>query len=168
VDTHSQTIDFRLTEPRDARAATRCLTQAIHRHGVPDTMTIDGSEANDVAIRSDKKAHGTTIDIRQITYRNNVIEQDHRRVKRVTRPMVGFNAVEAAPSTRVGLELMHMRRTGQISDGVEQGLTPAEPFDALASEAPHRRGLFPSHRVPPTMATAPPRPPLPGAPPTRY
>ena len=55
VDKTGQTIDFLLTEPRDERAAKRFLTKAIRGHGVPETITIDGSEANAVAIRSYNK-----------------------------------------------------------------------------------------------------------------
>ena len=86
VDTMGQTIDFLLTEERDEQAAKRFLTKAIRRHGVPEKITIDGSAANEAAIKSDNKDHGTAIVIRQITYRNNIVEHDHRGVKRVTRP----------------------------------------------------------------------------------
>jgi putative transposase len=61
VDKTGQTIDFLLTEQRNERAATRFLTKAIRRHGVPEKITIDGSEANAAAIRSYNKAHGTDI-----------------------------------------------------------------------------------------------------------
>jgi putative transposase len=127
-----QTIDFLLTEQRDERAAMRFLTQAIRRHGVPEKITIDGSEAN-AAIRSYNEAHGTAIIIRQVKYLNNVVEQDHRGVKQVTRPMLGFKSFAAAQSTLVGIELMHMLKKGQIV--IEEGvadLTPAEQFYALA------------------------------------
>ena len=60
-----QTIDFLLTEQRDEKAAKRFLTKAIRRHGVPEKITIDGSEANAAAIRSYNQEHGTTIGIRQ-------------------------------------------------------------------------------------------------------
>jgi putative transposase len=66
VDKHGQTIDFLLTEQRDEQAATRFLTKAIRRHGVPEKITIDGSEANAAAIRGYNEAHGTAIDIRQV------------------------------------------------------------------------------------------------------
>jgi putative transposase len=89
VDTTGQTLDFLLTAQRDAPAARRFLTKAIRRHGVPETITIDGSEANAAAIRGYNEAHGTTIIIRQVKYLNNVVEQDHRGVKRITRPMLG-------------------------------------------------------------------------------
>jgi putative transposase len=113
VDKTGQTIDFLLTEQRDERAAKRFLTKAIRRHGVPEKITLDGSEANAAAIKRDNEAHGTSIEIRQIKYLNNIIEQDHRGVKRVTRPMLGFKSFEAARSTLVGIELMHMLRKGQ-------------------------------------------------------
>ena len=83
VDKHGQTIDFLLTEERDERAAKRFLTKAIRRHGVPEKVTIDGSEANAAAIRSYNQEHGTAIVIRQVKYLNNIVEQDHRAVKRV-------------------------------------------------------------------------------------
>jgi putative transposase len=64
VDKTGQTIDFLLSEHRDEQAAMRFLAKAIRRHGVPETITIDGSEANASAIRSYNEAHGTTIILR--------------------------------------------------------------------------------------------------------
>ena len=95
VDKQGQTIDFLLTEQRDQEAALRFLKKAIRRQGVPEKITIDGSEANEAAIKRDNEAHGTSIEIRQIKYLNNTVEQDHRGVKRVTRPMLGFKSFEA-------------------------------------------------------------------------
>jgi putative transposase len=132
-DKTGQPLDFLLTELRAERAAKRFLTQALRRHGVPETSTIAGSKANDAAIKSDNQEHGTSSDLRQINYLHNSIEPDHRGVKRVTRPLVGCQAVKAAQSTLLGMELMQMLRKGQWAEGVEQGLTPAEPCDALAS-----------------------------------
>jgi putative transposase len=66
VDKSGQTIDFRLTEPRDERAARRFLTKAIRRHGGPATITMEGSEANAAAIRGYNEAHGTASIIRQV------------------------------------------------------------------------------------------------------
>ena len=134
VDKIGQTIDFLLTEQRDEQAATRFLTKAICRHGLPETITIDGSEANAAAIRSYNKAHGTSMVIRQVKYLNNIIEQDHRGVKRVTRPMLGFKSFKAAQDTLAGIELMHMLKKGQlvVEEG-EESLTVAEQFYALAA-----------------------------------
>jgi len=61
VDKHGQTIDFLLTEHRDKEAALRFLKKAIRRNGLPETITIDGSDANEAAIKSYNEEHGTTI-----------------------------------------------------------------------------------------------------------
>jgi transposase-like protein len=134
VDKTGQTIDFRLTEHRDKAAALRFLTQAIRRHGVPETITIDGSEANEAAIKSYNEEHGTHIIIRQVKYLNNMVEQDHRGVKRVTRPMLGFKSFAAAQDTLAGIELMHMIKKGQmVVKAGDEGLTAAEQFYVLAA-----------------------------------
>jgi len=134
VDKQGQTIDFLLTEHRDEQAAKRFLTKAIRRHGVPEKITIDGSAANEAAIKSYNAEHGTAIEIRQIKYLNNIVEQDHRSVTRVTRPMLGFKSFTAAQDTLVGIELMHMikKRQRVIEEG-DEGLTAAEQFYALAA-----------------------------------
>jgi putative transposase len=72
VDKMGQTIDFLLTEQRDEQAATRFLTKAIRRHGLPATITSDGSKANAAAIRECNAECGTTITIRQVQYLNNM------------------------------------------------------------------------------------------------
>jgi putative transposase len=134
VDKTGQTIDFLLTEHRDEQAAKRFLTKAIRRHGVPENITIDGSAANEAAIKSYNEEHGTAIAIRQIKYLNNIVEQDHRAVKRITRPMLGFKSFAAAQATLVGVELMHMIKKRQL--GVEEGAegrTAAEQFYSLAA-----------------------------------
>jgi len=74
VDKHGQTIDFLLTKERDEQAAKRFLTKAIRRHGVPEKITIDGSAANEAAIKSYNEEHGTDIIIRQVKYLNNIVE----------------------------------------------------------------------------------------------
>ena len=134
VDKHGQTIDFLLTEHRDTEAALRFLKKAIRRNGLPEIITIDGSDANEAAIKSDNAAHGTNIIIRQVKYCNHIVEQDHRGVKRVTRPMLGFKAFEAAQDTLVGIELMHMIKKKQmVLEAGDEGLTAAELFYSLAA-----------------------------------
>jgi putative transposase len=134
VDKHGQPIDFLLTEHRDTEAALRFLTQAIRRHGVPETITIDRSEANEAAIKRDNEEQGTTIHIRQVKYLNNIVEQDHRAVKRITRSMLGFKAFDAAQDTLVGIELMHMLKKGQLRmEAGNEDLTAAEQFYSLAA-----------------------------------
>ena len=133
VDKTGQTIAFLLTEQRDEEAAWRFLQKAMRRHGVPEKLTIDGSAANEAAIKSDNAEPGTAIDIRQIKYLNNIVAQEHRGVKRITRPMLGFKAFDAAQSTLVGIELMHMIKKRQlVVEERDKGLTAAEQFSALA------------------------------------
>jgi putative transposase len=133
VNKFGKTIDFLLTQQRDKKAARRFLNKAISGHGVPDKITIDGSDANASAIESYNDDHGTSIEIRQIKYLNNIVEQDHRGVKRVTRPMLGFKAFDAVQNTLTGIELMHMLRKGQMEGDEVEGLSVVEQFYALAS-----------------------------------
>src|SRR5262245_36147269 len=134
VDKYGQTMDFLLTEHRDKDAALRFLKKAIRRNGVPETITIDGSDANEAAIKRYHEAHGTAIAIRQVQYFNNIVEQDHRAVKRVTRPMLGFQAFDAAQDTLVGIELMHMIKKRQmVVEAGEESRTATELFYSLAA-----------------------------------
>ena len=72
--------------------------------------------------------------IRQVKYLNNVVEQDHRGVKRVTRPMLGFKSFDAAQDTLVGIELMHMLKKRQmVVEAGAESLTAAELFYSLAA-----------------------------------
>src|SRR5262245_8926940 len=126
VDKHGQTIDSLLTKHRDTEAALRFLKKAIRRNALPETIAIDGSDANAAAIQRYNEEHGTAIAIRQVKYLNNIVEQDHRAVKRMTRPMLGFKAFEAAQGTLVGVELMHMIKKKQMMiETGEEGLTAA-------------------------------------------
>ena len=79
-------INFLLTQHRDAQAARYFLAQAIRRHSVPETITIDGSEVNATAIRTDRDEHGTSIAILQVKSFNKSVEQDHRAVTRIIAP----------------------------------------------------------------------------------
>src|SRR5262249_17540246 len=130
----AQTIAFPKTAHRKNDAALRSLKKAIRRNGLPETITIDGSDANEAAIKSYNQEHGTAITIRQVKYLNNVVEQDHRAVKRVTRPMLGFKAFDAAQCTLVGVELMHMIKKRQmVVEAGDEGRTAAELFYSLAT-----------------------------------
>jgi len=94
VDKAGQTVDFLLTAHRDKKAALRFLKKAIRQHGRPVKVTIDQSGANTAALaalNTDIDTHTVPkIEIRQRKYLNNLIEQDHRAIKRITRPMLGF------------------------------------------------------------------------------
>jgi len=134
MDKTGQTMDFLLTEHRDEAAALRFLKKAIRRHDVPETITIDGSAANEAAIKSYNEEHGTAIVIRPVKHLNNIVEQDHRAVKRITRLILGFKSFTAAHDTLVGIELMHMikKRQRLVEEG-DEGLTAAELFYSLAA-----------------------------------
>ena len=131
VDKAGDTVDFLLTAKRDRKAALRFLRKAIGHHGVPEKITIDKSGANTAAIESYNAEHEADIEIRQIKYLNNIVEQDHRAVKRVARPMLGFKSFRSAAVTLAGIELMHMVRKGQLRSTGK--LCPAQQFYALAA-----------------------------------
>jgi transposase-like protein len=90
VDREGQTIDFLLTAKRDLAAAPGFFERAIGQHDLPDSITIDKSGANTAAILSIIADTGADIQMRQSKYLNNIVEQDHRAIKRITRPMMGF------------------------------------------------------------------------------
>ena len=71
--------------------------------------------------------------IRHSKYLNNLVEQDHRAVKRLTRPMLGFKSFWAARCTIAGIETMHAIRKGQLLTAENESHTPAEQFYALAA-----------------------------------
>ena len=71
--------------------------------------------------------------VRQCKYLNNIIEQDHRTVKRITHPMLGFKSFWAARCTIAGMEVMHAIRKGQLMATGNLPQTPAEQFYALAA-----------------------------------
>ena len=131
VDKAGATVDFLLTAKRDCKAALRFLRKAIGQHGEPEKITIDKSGANTAAIERYNAEHEADIEIRRIKYLNNIVEQDHRAVKRVTRPMLGFKSFRSAAATLSGIELMHMIRKGQLRTRGE--LRPAQQFYALAA-----------------------------------
>ena len=85
-------MDFLLTAKRDRRAAARFLQQAIDHSGTPEKITIDKSVANTAAIEHYNVDHDLNIELRQAKYLNNIVEQDHRAIKRMTRPMLGFKS----------------------------------------------------------------------------
>ena len=133
VDRDGQTVDFLLTPQRDRAAAEAFLHKAIRAHGVPEKITIDESGSNTAAITCHNKIHQMAIVIRHSKYLNNIVEQDHRAVKRLTRPTLGFNSFWAARCTIAGIETMHAIRKGQLATTGNAIQTPAEQFYALAA-----------------------------------
>jgi putative transposase len=130
VDKAGATVDFLLTAKRDRKAASRFLRKAFGQHGTPEKITIDKSGANTAAITGYNAEHKAGIEIRQVKYLNNIVEQDHRAVKRLVRPMLGFKSFRSAVATLAGIELMHMIRKGQLRTTGE--LRAAQQFYSLA------------------------------------
>jgi transposase-like protein len=133
VDKQGQTIDFLLTATRDTKAALRFLQKAIAQNGKPSLVNIDQSGANTAGLKQVNRDNKTRIKIRQCKYLNNIIEQDHRRIKRRTRPMLGFKNFHAAQRTLAGIEVMAMIKKGQIKTSAGDATSPAEQFYALAA-----------------------------------
>ena len=133
VDKDGQTIDFLLTAHRDQKAARRCLQQAVRQHGLPDKVTIDKSGANTAALAALQEETGQAIEIRQHQYLNHLVEPDHRSIKRIVRPMLGFKTFDSARCTLRGIELMHMIKKGQTVIAGGQKLSAAGQFYALAA-----------------------------------
>ena len=92
-------MDFLLTAKRDRSAAARFLRKAIAQCGTPAKITIDQSRANGAAIDDYNRDLNTSIELRQVKYLNNIVEQDHRAIKRLTRPMLGFKSFWSAAIT---------------------------------------------------------------------
>ena len=125
-------MDFLLRAHRDKAAARRYFEKSIEQNGEPETVTIDKSGANLAALDALNAERETPIKIRQNKYLNNVVEQDHRAIKRRTRPMLGFKNFHCARILLSGIELMHMIAKDQMEDG-GIGYTRAEQFYSLAA-----------------------------------
>ena len=130
VDKAGATLDFLLTAKRDCKAVLRFLRKAIRCNDTPEKITIDKSGANTAAIESYNTDHKAGIEMRQIKYLNNIVEQDHRAIKRQIRPMLGFKSFWSAAVTLAGVELMHMIRKGQLL--LRGDLCSAQQFYSLA------------------------------------
>ena len=119
VDRDGQTLDFMLSKRRDLAAARRFFKRAIGTNGVPDRIVIDNSGANFAGLQAENvilkfTGGGHTPEIRQAKYLSNILEQDHRFIKRITGLMMGFKAFHAAAATIAGIETAYMIRKGQI------------------------------------------------------
>lgn len=133
VDEEGNTIDFLLTAKRDRKAALRFLRKAITGSGTPEKINIDKSGANTAGIVKYNENSGSTIEIRRCKYLNNIVEQDHRAIKRRVRPMMGFKSFHSAKATIAGIELVHMIRKGQIRPLNDNHSSLAMLFDSLAA-----------------------------------
>ena len=120
VDSSGQTLDFMLSARRDAKAAKRFLKKTLKaRHtSIPRVINVDKNAAYPAAT-DDLKAEellSEETELRPVKYLNNMIEQDHRRLKRLVKPGLGFGSFNTARRTLKGYEAMAMIRKGQIQN----------------------------------------------------
>jgi transposase-like protein len=118
VNKSGQTIDFLLSSQRDAAAAKRFFRKALAQpHTVhPRTITLDKNPSYPKAVAEMKNDADLwrRSRLRQVKYLNNILEQDHRRIKRLTSPGLGFGGFRTARRTLAGFEAMAMIRKGQV------------------------------------------------------
>jgi IS6 family transposase len=141
VDSGGQTIDFLLSAKRDAEAARRFFRKALGQPHTanPRTITVDKNPAYPCAV-AEMKQDGELwrfSRLRQAKFLNNIVEQDHRRLKRLVRPGLGFGGFHTARRTLAGYEAMAMVRKGQVRqiggrDMRAQASFIAELFQAAA------------------------------------
>nr|WP_267225059.1 IS6 family transposase [Novosphingobium clariflavum] len=141
IDKGGATVNFLFSPTRNLKDAKRFFRRAYAHHGLPAQVTIDGSQTNLEAarkchaeIRMRTRLNTEPLKLRQNQYLNNRIEQDHRRIKRRIRPMLGFKSEHTAAVILGGIELVHMIRKGQmIFANDAQNLSLACQFEALAA-----------------------------------
>lgn len=118
VDKFGQTIDFLLSAKRDTAAVKRFFRKALdQRHTVnPRAITVDKNPSYPKALAKMKRDGELwrRSKLRQVKYLNNIVEQDHRRIKRLTGPGLGFGGFWTARRTLAGFESMAMIRKGQV------------------------------------------------------
>ena len=134
VDKAGKTVDFLLTAKRDKQAAMRFFDKAICNNAVPEKVSMNKSGANKAAINQIIEDHDIPVVVRQVKYLTNIVEQDHRAIKRITRSMLGFKSFRVAASVLAGIELMHMIRKGQMAGKGYEGISFADQFYALAGQ----------------------------------
>src|SRR5262252_3987262 len=119
VDKAGRTVDFFLSRNRDVTAAKTFLRKAMPNRRKPTKITLDAYAASHRAVREMKTAGelSQAVQVRSSQYLNNVIEQDHRRVKQRIRPMLGFKRFDNAAITISGIELAEKIKKGQFKTG---------------------------------------------------
>jgi transposase-like protein len=141
LDSTGQTIDFLLTAKRDAAGTKRFLRKALLSLGnpVPRVVNVDKNPAYPAAV-ADLQIEGTLprrVRLRQCKYLNNVVEQDHRTVKKRVRLAKGYGSFQSAWRTLQGMEAMHMINKGRVrwlpkGDAAGQAHFVAELFGIAA------------------------------------
>lgn len=122
VDSKGKTIDFWLSEHRDKDSARKFLQKAMkaEHNQIPRVITTDKYPATEVAIAEEIYFGYLSVmtQHRMIKYLNNIVEQDHRLIKRVLKPKLGLQNFESAAAMISGIEIMHMlhkQQAGQMS-----------------------------------------------------
>jgi len=134
VDSAGNTLDFLLTAKRDAAAAKRFFRRtlkAVHTQ-IPRVINVDKNAAYPKAIdelKADKEL-SQKVKLRQRKYLNNIVEHDHRGIKRLIKPGMGFGSFNTARRTIRGYEIMNMMRKGQIQGLVKGAVTDRVKFIA--------------------------------------
>jgi len=140
VDAQGNTLEFFLSPKRDTQAAKRFFSKALNAyHTVPPrVITVDKNAAYPKAVKKLKIAGdlAASCELRQSKYLNNLIEQDHRFIKRLVKPGMGFFSFETAWGTLRGYEAMNMIRKGQMQgvnkgENLSQAMFIAELFGAV-------------------------------------
>ncbi len=119
---------------RNKPTATKSLARMMEINGLPSKIVIGKSGANTAGIKAINRmlkgfGRPTPIEMVRRKYLNNIVEQDHRFIKRRTRPMLGFKVFASAAATLDGIEVAHMIRKGQLTPGI----CPFRQFAELAS-----------------------------------
>ncbi|OOQ68204.1 IS6 family transposase [Vibrio parahaemolyticus] len=121
VDKFGDVIDYFLSPTRDEAAAKAFLNKAIAQHGLPEKVVIDGSKSNYAALDALNMQLWLTgyfmlslVEILDIKYLNNIVEQSHRWVKQKTRQALGWKSIEGAKASLHGRETWTMLKRGQI------------------------------------------------------
>ena len=132
VDSLGNTIEFLLRKHRDAAAAKAFFRKAFRSSGSPEKVNIDKSGSNLCALNSANQdlPKDLQIIIRQVKFLNNIVEQDHRFIKKRTRPMLGFKSFYCAKMTIAGIENIRMIQKGQII-GANDNANTFENFKML-------------------------------------
>ena len=120
VDSTGKTIDFYVSERRDKKAAKKVFRKAlrVEHNRQPRVITTDKYAATEMAILEEKYYGDLSCRTqhRMIKYLNNIVEQDHRFIKRKTNQMLGFKSYESTKRTISGIEIMHMIHKGQVEE----------------------------------------------------
>jgi putative transposase len=132
VDSLGKTIDFLLRARRDLSAAKDFFRKALKNNDHPAKITIDKSRSNISALNTlnAELPEEKQIKIRQIKYLNNIIEQDHRFIKKRTKPMLGFKSFRSAKITISAIENIRIIQKGQII-GSNDNLSAFENYKIL-------------------------------------